>query len=140
MSEINDQVIEEFRANGGVVREAMGGHFKDVHLLLLHNVGRRTGRELVTPLLYLADGGNFVLLGSSGGAEKEPPWVANLEATPAVTVEVGDRTLAATATVLREGPERARLYAALTEYWPDVLKYETTTTRQFPVISLVPTA
>jgi hypothetical protein len=49
-----------------------------------------------------------------------------------VTIEVGGRTLTAKAAVLREGPERDRLYARLTEYWPDFLQYETRTTRGFP--------
>jgi hypothetical protein len=51
MSELNDQVIAEFRANGGVVRDALGGFFKDIHLLLLHHVGRRSGQEHVTPII-----------------------------------------------------------------------------------------
>ena len=43
MTELDDQVITEFRANAGVVLDAMGGHFKNVHLLLLHHTGRRSG-------------------------------------------------------------------------------------------------
>ena len=51
MTELDDHVITEFRANAGVVLDAMGGHFKNVHLLLLHHTGRRTGQLYVTPLL-----------------------------------------------------------------------------------------
>ena len=46
MTELDDQVVTEFRANAGVVVDAMGGHFKNVHLLLLHNTGRRSGQAL----------------------------------------------------------------------------------------------
>jgi deazaflavin-dependent oxidoreductase (nitroreductase family) len=138
MSELNDQVIAEFRANGGVVREAMGGHFKDVHLLLLHNVGVKTGRDLVNPLLYVADGDSFILVGSNGGAEKDPLWVANVEAMSEVTIEVDDRTLRTKPVILRDGAERERLYGIVMEYWPDVLEYETHTSRSFPVIRLDP--
>jgi hypothetical protein len=56
MNELNEQVVAEFRANGGVVREALGGHFKNVHLLLVHYDDRRTGEPNVTPLLYATDG------------------------------------------------------------------------------------
>jgi len=141
MSEINDQVIAEFRANGGVVRNALGGFFKDIHLLLLHHVGRCSGQEYVTPLLYVDDGSSLVLVGSNGGAEQEPLWFANVKAMLEVTIEVGERTLKATPTVLREGPERDRLYALAVDYWPDMLQYETKAAfRQFPVIRLDPKA
>src|SRR5882757_11505533 len=114
MSDYNDQVIEEFRANEGVV----GGHFDGVHVLLLHTIGRRTGAARIKPLLYLPDGESFVLVGSAGGATDDPLWVANVEAMPRVTVEVGARTVTTTPTVLRDGPERERLYPRFVEYWP----------------------
>jgi deazaflavin-dependent oxidoreductase (nitroreductase family) len=140
MSELNDQVIAEFRNSSGVVRDAMGGHFKDVRLLLLHHAGRRSGAEYVTPLLYAASGRSFLVAGSNGGAQLEPAWVANVEASPEVIVEVGERTLKATGTVLREGPERDALYQVLVGIWPDMLQYETSTSRKFPVLRLDPSA
>jgi hypothetical protein len=102
----------------------VGGHFEGKHLLLLHTIGRRTGQERVIPLVYTTVGDSYVVAGSQGGAEKDPLWVANVEAMPAV---------------VREGAERERLYAALVEYWPDFRVYETRTARQFPVIRLDPT-
>jgi deazaflavin-dependent oxidoreductase (nitroreductase family) len=141
MSELHDQVMAEFRANSGVVRDALGGFFKDMHLLLLHPVGRRSGQEHVPPLLYVDDGRRVVLVGSNGGSAQEPRWVANIEAMAEVTIEVGARTLRATPTVLRGGPERDRLYALAVAYWPDMRQYETTAAgRQFPVIQLDPQA
>jgi deazaflavin-dependent oxidoreductase (nitroreductase family) len=139
MSELNDQVVAEFRANAGAVPEAMGGHFKDVHLVLLHHVGQQSGREYVQPLLYLSHGDSYLLVGSNGGAPADPKWVANVAAMQEVTVEVGERTLTTTPTVLRDGPERDRLYAAVVDYWPDMREYETHTTRTFPVVRLDPT-
>jgi deazaflavin-dependent oxidoreductase (nitroreductase family) len=131
----NQQVIEEFRANKGIV----GGHFKPVRLLLLHHRGRRTGQAYVLPLLYMRDGESFILAGSNGGAEKEPAWVANLEAMSEATVEVGEETLTVKPAVIRESdPERDRLYSDLVKYWPDFLKYEENTDRPFPVIRLDP--
>ena len=116
MTELNDQVVAEFRVNAGVVVDAMGGHFKTVHLLLLHNTGRRSGRLYVTPLLYVEDGDGYVLIGSNGGAEKEPAWVGNVAAMPEVVIEVGEQTLTAKPTILREGPEWDRLRAR--RRWP----------------------
>jgi deazaflavin-dependent oxidoreductase (nitroreductase family) len=113
----NDQVIAEFRANAGVV----GGHFEGKHLLLLHSAGRRTGRQRVIPLVYTAVGASYIVAGSNGGAEKEPQWVANVEAMPEVIIEIGEETLTAKPSVIREEAERERPYAALVEYWPDFL-------------------
>lgn len=136
MSELDDQVVTEFRANAGVVLEAMGGHFKNVHLLLLHHTGRRSGQQYLTPLLFVEDGDSYVLIGSNGGAEKEPAWVVNVAAMPEVVIEVGGRTLTAKPKILRKGPEWDRLRAAAVAYWPDVLEYQTHTTRSFPLIVL----
>jgi deazaflavin-dependent oxidoreductase (nitroreductase family) len=136
MSDFNSQVIEEFRANNGVV----GGHFEGAHLALVHTVGRRTGTERLMPLLYLPDGDSYVLVGSAGGAEKEPSWVENIAAMPEVTIEVGERSLTTKPTLLRDGPEREQLYAKYVEYWPDLLQYQTRTERSFPLIRLDPVA
>jgi deazaflavin-dependent oxidoreductase (nitroreductase family) len=134
VSDFNGQVIEEFRANAGVV----GGHFEGKHLLLLHTVGRRTGLQRVNPLVYATYGAGFVVSGSNGGADREPAWVTNVEAMSEVTIEVGDRTLIAKVSVLRDGAERDRSYARLVDYWPDFREYEANTTRKFPVVRLEP--
>ena len=138
MTELDDQVVAEFRANAGVVVDAMGGHFKNIHLLLLHNTGRRSGQQYVTPLLYVEDGDRYVLIGSNGGAEKEPAWVANVAAMPEVVIEVGEQTLTVTPTIVRSGPEWDRLHAAAVAYWPDILEYQTHTNRTFPLIVMDP--
>jgi deazaflavin-dependent oxidoreductase (nitroreductase family) len=93
MTKLDDQVIAEFRANAGVVTDAMGGHFKDVHLLVLHHTGRNSGTRYVTPLLYVEDGDRYILVGSNGGNAKEPAWVANVAAMTEVLIEVGERRL-----------------------------------------------
>ena len=138
MTELDDQVVAEFRTNAGVVLDAMGGHFSNIHLFLLHHTGRRSGRLYVTPLLYVEDGGRYVLIGSNGGAEKEPAWVANVAAMPEVVIEVGEQTLTVTPTIVRSGPEWDRLHAAAVAYWPDILEYPTHTNRTFPLIVMDP--
>jgi len=53
-------------------------------------------------------------------------------------VQVGTATKTMTPTVLRDGPQRARLYEAAREHWPFVHDYEQQTSRPFPVIRLTP--
>jgi deazaflavin-dependent oxidoreductase (nitroreductase family) len=138
MSSMNDQIIEVFRANGGVV----GGPFEGKRLVLLHHIGRRSGQERVTPLVSASDGDSYLICGSMGGADEDPQWVANVGAgSGETTIEVGDRTLRVKTTVVRPAaPEWERLYGIWRAYWPDAAQYETRTSRKFPIIQLAPVA
>jgi deazaflavin-dependent oxidoreductase (nitroreductase family) len=134
MNDFNTQIVDEFRANHGIV----GGHFEGKRLAILHIVGRKTGTERLYPLVHTTDGDAMVVVGSMGGAPKDPLWVANIEEMSEVTVEVGDDTVKTKPTVLRDGPERDRLYAKMVDYWPDFTEYEKKTDRTFPLIRLDP--
>ncbi|WP_436764098.1 nitroreductase/quinone reductase family protein [Streptosporangium sp. V21-05] len=130
--EFNQQIIEEFRANGGKV----GGPFEGARLLLLTTVGARSGARHTTPLGYLHDGGERVLvIASAGGAPNHPAWYHNLVANPVVTVEDGIFTYEARAVVL-EGAERDRVFARAAEADPGWADYQARTTRVIPVVAL----
>jgi deazaflavin-dependent oxidoreductase (nitroreductase family) len=139
MTNPNDDVIAEFRANSGSVAEAMGGALAGLELVLLHHRGRSSGKKYTTPLSYMDYEDGYLVLGSFAGAPTEPQWVENVEKATEVTVEVGGRTRTMTPTVLRDGPQRERLYAVARAHWPFVAHYEQQTTRSFPVVRLVPT-
>jgi deazaflavin-dependent oxidoreductase (nitroreductase family) len=132
-ADFNTQVIEEFRANGGKA----GGMFEGMPLVLVHNVGAKSGKEYVTPLVYLADGDDVVIFASKGGAPENPGWYHNLKAEPNVSIEVGDRKLDALATEAT-GDERDRLYSAQEVVQPQFGEYATKTDRKIPVIVLSP--
>ena len=138
MTNPNDDVIAEFRANSGSVTRAMGGALAGLDLLLLHHLGRRSGKAYTTPVSYMPYEDGYLLLGSFAGAATEPQWVDNVENATAVAVEVGTRSRTMTPTVLRAGPQRDRLYETAREHWPFVLDYERKTSRPFPVIRLAP--
>jgi deazaflavin-dependent oxidoreductase (nitroreductase family) len=131
----NKDVIEEFRANDGKV----GGYFVGATVLLLNTTGRRSGKEHVTPLVYLPDGDRWVVIGSKGGAPADPDWVRNLEAHADATIEVGTETIPVRAAkILRGGPEWDDLYArqvARREGFADYLE-RTAGIRTIPVIVL----
>ena len=92
MASFNDTTIENFRANAGV----LGGHWESKTTLLLHTLGRKSGKEYVIPLVAAPYGDSYIVCGSGGGAPKDPEWVANLEAIDGpVTVELGRDTLQA---------------------------------------------
>ena len=133
MASFNDTVIEDFRANDGV----LGGHWQGKTTLLLHVLGRKSGREFVDPLVAAPDGDDaYVICGSGGGAPADPQWIANLEAADGpVTIELGADTVQADHRVVRAGRDDdwERLYGVWRAYWPDAAEYEKKTDRKFPV-------
>ncbi len=127
----NQGVIAEFRANAGKV----SGPFAGIPLLLLTTTGAKTGRRLISPLVYGTDGDRILVFASKGGAPTHPDWYHNLVAHPEVTVEQGTETFQARATVV-SGAERDRLYAAQAAQAPQFAEYQAKTTRQIPVVLL----
>lgn len=131
-NDFNQQIVEEFRANGGRV----GGPFEGGRLLLLTTTGARSGLPHTTPLGYLHDCGERVLvIGSAGGAPKHPDWFHNLVADPRVTVETGVFTYEARAVVL-EGAERDEAFARAVEADPGWAEYQARADRVIPVVAL----
>jgi deazaflavin-dependent oxidoreductase (nitroreductase family) len=106
----NQSIITEFRANEGRV----GGPFAGAPMILVHHVGRTTGKQYTTPLVYLpGEGGDesMYIFASKGGAPANPAWYGNLIAAGEATVEVGTSTFAVTITELA-GDERDRVFAS----------------------------
>jgi deazaflavin-dependent oxidoreductase (nitroreductase family) len=131
-NDFNQQVIDEFRANGGRV----GGYFEGARLILLTTTGARSGAAHTTPLGYLPDGGDRILvIGSAGGAPGHPDWYRNLVADPRATVEDGVFVWDATATVLT-GADRDRVFARAVEADSGWADYQARTSRVLPVVAL----
>jgi deazaflavin-dependent oxidoreductase (nitroreductase family) len=127
----NKAIIEEFRANKGLV----GGNFAGMTLLLLHTSGAKSGLPRINPVAYTRDGERYVVIASKGGAPTNPDWYYNIVATPEVRVEVGTDTFLAQATVVPE-PERSRLYDQMAAAYPGFAEYQRKTDRTIPVIVL----
>jgi deazaflavin-dependent oxidoreductase (nitroreductase family) len=131
VSDWNQRIIEEFRANGGKV----GGQFEGGTLLLIHHRGARTGTERVNPVAYLPDGDRMVIVASKGGADTNPDWYHNLKAHPNITVEVGTETVPVTATELT-GEDYDRTWERLVSVMPGFADYKEKTTRRIPLFAL----
>ena len=125
MSDFDEDVIAEFRANGGQVG-AVGG----MSMLLLHHVGAESGVEGVAPVGYVEDRGRYVIAAS-------PVWYDDLKAHPEITIEVGTEAMSARADEL-EGAERDRLYAKLAAVRPQFPDSEANSARATGVIAITP--
>lgn len=132
MSDFDQQVIDEFRANGGTV----GGLFEGAEVILLHHVGAKSGAERVTPLVHFPeDDQHTILIASAGGAPKHPGWFHNLKAHPKVDVEVGTETYPVVAEEIT-GTERDELWNRIVAKAPHFGDYQRKTERLIPLLRL----
>ena len=133
MSHMNTWI---YRISGG----RLGGTWiRGAPVMLLTTVGRKSGARRTTPLLYLRDGKDVLIVGSQGGMSKNPHWVSNLEANPDCEIEIGTvRTPMRARRVSDE--EKARVWPKLTAMYRDFDDYQARTERNIPVIRLAPRA
>jgi deazaflavin-dependent oxidoreductase (nitroreductase family) len=132
----NTKIIDEFRDNHGRV----GGPFKGAPITLIHYRGRKTGREYVSPVMYLAaadDPDLFYIFATKSGAPDNPQWYYNLREAGSGKVEVGDEAFAVTVSEVT-GDERDRIYDEQARRYPGFADYEKKTTgiRTIPVLAL----
>ena len=125
-----------YRMSGGRVAGRFPG---GAPVLLLTTIGRKSGRHLTAPLLYLQDGDNFVLVASKGGMSHHPLWFKNLEANPRVDIEIARRKFAATARRAND-QEKAALWPRLVKMYPSYADYQARTERDIPVVIVTPRA
>lgn len=133
MTDWNANIIDEFRANKGVV----GGVFAGTPILILHTTGAKSGMERLAPLMYQEHDGGYLVFASKRGADTHPDWYYNLLANPGASVEVGSKRVDVAARVLSD-EERAPVWTALKQDYPTFQEYENATERQIPVVLLTP--
>lgn len=131
-NDFNQQVIAEFRANGGKV----GGNFEGRPMVLLTTTGAKSGEQRTTPVMYRAEGDAIYVFASMAGAPTSPAWYHNMVANPRITVEVGTEQYEAIATPVSDRAERDRIYAAQAAQYPNFAEYEAKTTRVIPVVKI----
>jgi deazaflavin-dependent oxidoreductase (nitroreductase family) len=106
--------------------------------MVLTTTGRKTGKRHATPVLYLEDGGRYIVVASNYGNRKHPGWSYNLVAEPRASVQMGDRSFDVTAR--RATPEEfERYWPRLVRMWPGWKTYRTMTDREFRMFVLEPT-
>jgi F420H(2)-dependent quinone reductase len=122
-----------YRLTGGKFGGKMGGN----EVLLLNAVGRKSGKQRTNPVMFIRDGGAYVITASAGGAPSNPDWYYNLRAHPQTTIQVMEQRINVTASEA-DPSERERLWAKLISQSPQFKGYETKTTRKIPMVILYP--
>ncbi|HEX2234240.1 MAG TPA: nitroreductase family deazaflavin-dependent oxidoreductase [Thermoleophilaceae bacterium] len=126
-----------YRATKGVIGHRIPGAFS---MLLLDHVGAKSGEKRTSPLLYLADGDDLVIVASKGGHPQNPAWFHNLRANPVTTVQVGSEKRKVRARVAN-GEERSRLWPKLVEMYGPYRDYQRRADkmdREIPLVILEP--
>ncbi len=135
----SDWVREQVEVYEGS-RGAEGTTLRDTGLpvIIVTNRGNQTGAIRKTPLMRVKDGNNYVLVGSRGGAPKNPVWVYNLRADG--NVEIQDEAEVYTMQVreVKNEEERARLWEVSVAAFPPYEEYQGRTTRKIPVFVAEP--
>lgn len=137
-----------------VLRHLMGGHATIYRLtnglighrfpgappsLLLDHVGAKTGVRRTTPLTYVNDEPNLVIVASKGGHPRHPAWYHNLMAHPDTTVQVGAQQRAVHARTATP-QERERLWPMAVAAYAGYRGYQERTEREIPLVVLEPRA
>lgn len=129
------------RAHGAVYRATrgrVGGRLPGVPpMLVLDHVGAKSGKRRTTPLVYMPDGENFLIVAAKGGHPENPSWLHNLRVHPDTEIQIGPRRIQVHATEA-DTQERQRLWPMAATYNSHWRHYQRRTHREIPLLILTP--
>jgi F420H(2)-dependent quinone reductase len=123
-----------YRATGGRIGHRVPGA---PAMLLLDHVGAKSGAKRTSPLVYVRDGEDVVLVASKGGYPKNPGWFYNLKANPDTEVQIGSERRQVHAHVA-DPEERKRLWPMALKTYGGYADYQKRTEREIPLVVLEP--
>jgi len=131
---VRDQV-ERFEGSGGTEGTNLGD--TDMPVVIVTNVGAKTGKIRKTPLMRVEHDGLYLAVASLGGAPKNPVWYYNLKANPRVELQDGPKKLDMVAREIT-GEEKAQWWQRAVAAYPPYADYQAKTSRIIPVFILEP--
>ena len=128
--------VEQYEGSGG--REGTTLLDTGLPVIIVTHRGNKTGAIRKTPLMRVKDRNGYVLVGSQGGAPKNPAWVHNLRINP--DVEIRDETMVQKMRVreVDDEAERSRLWKLAVAAYPPYADYQKRTDRRIPVFIAEP--
>ena len=126
--------VELYESSGGTEGTSLNG----LAVIIVTNKGRKTGAIRKTPLMRVADGDNYVLVASRGGAPTHPVWYYNLKADPNVDIRDGVDVHSMKVREVEDSAERQRLWDIAVDAFPPYQEYQDKTDRSIPVFIAEP--
>ena len=126
--------VELYESSRGTEGTSLNG----LAVIIVTNKGRKTGAIRKTPLMRVADGDNYVLVASRGGAPTNPVWYHNLQADPNVEIRDGVDVHSMKVREVEDSAERQRLWDIAVEAFPPYQEYQDKTDRSIPVFIAEP--
>ncbi|ROR92803.1 nitroreductase family deazaflavin-dependent oxidoreductase [Nocardioides aurantiacus] len=127
--------VEQFEASNGQEANTLPG--TDYPIVVITNVGAKSGYVRKTPLMRVERDGVYVAIASKGGAPEHPEWYFNFLAHPEVELQDGAERKTYRAELV-EGEERDDLWRLSVDTWSTYASYQEKTDRQIPVFKLTP--
>jgi len=128
--------VERYEKSGGT--DGLTLRNTDLPVVIVTNRGVKTNAIRKTPVMRVADGKNYVIVASNGGADDHPLWYYNLKSNPDVTVQDATEVVTMRVREVSDPDERARLWKLALEAFPRYQQYEDATDRVIPVFLAEP--
>ena len=134
-----DEHLNVYLRSGGAEGHIMdvtdiGGH-KFTTMLLLKYVGRKSGKTMITPLIYGDIGGEVVIVASKGGADHHPAWYLNIKDSKELSFQIATQAFRG-AWREPQGAERAEVWDFMVGIFPPYKQYQASTRREIPLVML----
>ncbi|HBR65039.1 MAG: nitroreductase family deazaflavin-dependent oxidoreductase [Dehalococcoidia bacterium] len=128
--------VELYESTGG--KEGTTLRETGLSVIIVTNIGNKTGAVRKTPLMRAVDGPNYILVASTGGAPKHPVWYFNLKANPSVKIQDGPNLYDMTVREINTPDDRKRLWDIAVNAYPPYQEYQDRTDRIIPVFLAEP--
>ena len=128
--------VELYESTGG--KEGTTLRETGLSVIIVTNIGNKTGAVRKTPLMRAVDGPNYILVASTGGAPKHPVWYFNLKANPSVKIQDGPNLYDMTVREINTPDDRKQLWDIAVNAYPPYQEYQDRTDRIIPVFLAEP--
>jgi deazaflavin-dependent oxidoreductase (nitroreductase family) len=128
--------VELYEGSGGTAGMTLRN--TGLPIIIVTNRGRQTDAIRKTPLMRVADGNNYILVASQGGAPQHPQWYYNLKADPNVEIRDKTKVYPMRAREVVDPQERERLWGIAVQAFPNYEEYQKKTDRLIPVFLAEP--
>ena len=128
--------VELYESTGG--KEGTTLRETGLPVIIVTNIGNKTGSVRKTPLMRAVDGPNYILVASTGGAPKHPVWYFNLIANTSVKIQDGPNIYDMKVREVTDSAEKTRLWDIAVEAYPPYQEYQARTERVIPIFLAEP--